>query len=490
MLMASNLVKSISRDRRRITKFLLGIFLLLLFTLLPPLPPAVDPFGNVIELSEAGQRAIGLFLLAGVWWVGEVIAIGATALTIGFMQPVLGIRSAERAYAGFGSTAVLFILGSVLLGIAFSKTGLTKRIAYRTLMLTGDSTAKILLGVFIITAFLTQFTAHTAVAAMMFPVLVIVSEMYGENLRPTRFGKALFIGMAFTAGAGSMITWLGGARNMIAVELLAKFAEFHPELAIPKITFFGWAKIAAPLGWLLVFIFWGLLMVMYKPEREAIPGLREKAAAMYKELGPITPQEKFLVAVIAASMMVILMRIYPPSVVMVAVGVVLFVTKILDVHDLEKNVPWNILLLFGGAISIGYALWESGAAKWMAVHFLVLFKDSHWAIFFTAVVFLMILMTNFIMNVAAIAIVLPIALEMSTYLQVNPLLITYASAFAAALPLLLLIGAAPNAIAYESRQFQQSEFFRAGVVGSVISIVLIVLFALTIWRVLGLHPVA
>ena len=160
-------------------------------------------------------------------------------------------------------------------------------------------------------------------------------------------------------------------------------------------------------------------------------------------------------------------------------------TKILTIKDLEE-IPWNIILLFGGAMSIGFCLWETGAAKWMAINWLVLFQKANWFIFVLAISFFVLVMTNFIMNVAAIAISLPVALVIAPYLNVSPEVVLFASLVAAGMPFLLLVGAAPNAIAYDSKQFTAGEFFMAGIPASIILMALIGFAAAILWPLMGM----
>jgi hypothetical protein len=136
--------------------------------------------------------------------------------------------------------------------------------------------------------------------------------------------------------------------------------------------------------------------------------------------------------------------------------------NILDIHDLEL-IPWNIILLFAGAMSIGFCLWQTGAAEWLAINWLGFFTNAHWFVFVMGIAFFILVMTNFIMNVAAIAISLPVALVVAPYLGVASEVILFAALTTAGMPFLLLVGAAPNAIAYNSRQFTSGEFFAAGI---------------------------
>lgn len=473
---------------KRIAFILLGVAFMFLFYLMPQLSPAVDPAGKVFELPRAGQSALGLFLLAGVWWVFEVIPIGVTSLAIGLLQPLFNIRPAKDAFRDFMDPTVMFIFGSLLVGLTFSKCGLTKRVAYKMLVIVGEDTRKIALGVFIITALLTHLMAHTAVAATMFPIMLAITALYGEGEKPTKFGKLLFIGMAYVAGAGSICTMLGGARNPAAV-------GFFKEFTGGDVSFMDFSLHMLPLGWISVFMLFFMLIFIYKPEKAKIPGLRETASDLYKQLGPMTKQEIFVMIVVALALLTLILQAAIPSlknldrsIPMLAAGLIFFMTRILKVEDLEKMIPWNIVLLFSGAMSIGFALWKTGAAQWMAITWLSLLQDAHWLIFVMGIAVLVIIMTNFIMNVAAIAIILPVALVIAQYLGVNPTLILYVATAAAGMPMLLLIGAAPNAMAYESKQFSTGEFFMSGIPGTILVLLIMAVFIFTYWPLVGLSP--
>ncbi|MHC4787277.1 MAG: SLC13 family permease, partial [Planctomycetota bacterium] len=334
-----------------------ALFCILYFS--PPFAGLTDPKGNFIALTHEGKAALGLFLLAATWWVFEVVPIGVTSIAIGVIQVLFLIRhpdSTECAKAAFGDfmdPAVWFIIGSITFGMVFSKTGLTRRMAYRMLVTAGERTSMIYLGSFIITAGLTIIMAHTAVAATIYPLLMAIYALYTEEERPTRFGKGLFIGMAFVAGAGSIITLLGAARGAVAI-------GFFKDIAGREVSFFELTKYMLPVGVVMVFLLWGLCMVMFKPEQKSIPGLRERARMLYQRLGPMTRIEILsLVIVIAAIAMMGLRSLVPAmdnvnkSAIILVATILFFVFRILTVEDLE-DIPWNIVLLFGGAMSIGF----------------------------------------------------------------------------------------------------------------------------------------
>jgi len=513
-------------DWRRIFFLFLGVGLFFLIYLGPAWPDAIDPQGEVFPLSEQGKAALGLFLLAATWWVFEVVPIGVTSVLIGAVQamflirpdkyviPAEAVRSVggrltvdaqtlERmleadpglleviqgtwiAFTDFLAPSVWFIFGSITFGLCFSQTGLAKRLAYKMLSIVGEKTSMILLGCFVLTSVLSHVMAHTAVAAAMYPLLLAIYSLYaGDDKTPTRFGKNLFIGMAYVAGAGSICTLLGAARGAVAI-------GFYSEIIGREIGFFELSLYMAPVGWVMTFILWIFMMVVLKPEQRTIPGLRERAKALYARLGPITSTEKLTLLIVFSAIAVMSVMKYVPfldgvskSAVILTACVLLFAFKILTLKDLEI-VPWNIILLFGGAMSIGYCLWQTGAAEWMAIQWLVMFKNAPWFVFIFGTAVFVLVMTNLIMNVAAIAIALPVSLVIAPYLGVAPEVVLFSALTVAGMPFLLLVGAAPNAIAYESKQFTSGEFFLYGIPASVVLMLVLGLFVHFIWPLLGM----
>lgn len=472
-------------EMRRWFFLLLGLTAFFALYYQPPLPDAVDPNGKSFLLSREGKAAIGLFLMAGIWWVFEVIPIGITSIAIGVMQALFLIRPAKEAFRDFMDPAVLFIFGSVLVGLAFTKSGLTRRIAYRMLAWAGESTRMILLAVFVVTAGLTLVMAHTAAAATMFPILLAIYALYGEGERPTRFGKAMFIGMAYAAGAGSVITFLGAARGPAAAGM---FTEFTGR----SVGFFELTQYMFLVGAIMVLVIWAYLALALKPEKDRIPGLRERVAALSRELGPPSRREITVIAIVvlvvlamAAQSLVPALRGLDRAAIMLTSTLAFFILRVLTVKDLEE-VPWNIILLFSGAMSIGYCLWHTGAAQWLAINWLTWFKDAHWLVFLLSIAAFVLVMTNFIMNVAAIAISLPVALVIAGYMGVTPDAVLYVSLATAGMPFLLLVGAAPNAIAYGSHQFTPGEFFRHGIPMSLALLAVVALAVTLLWPALGM----
>ncbi|MGW8303935.1 MAG: SLC13 family permease, partial [Desulfobacterales bacterium] len=354
---------------------LLGVVLFAVVYWSPAWPDAVDPLGKHFPLSREAKGAIAVFLLAGTWWVFEVVPIGITSLAIGVLQALFLIRPARDAFTDFMVPSVMFIFASIVIGLVFTKTGLTRRLAYKMLIIVGEKTSMIYLGCFIVTAALTHIMAHTAVAATIYPLLISIYALYGEGDRKTKFGKGLFMGMAYVAGAGSIVTLLGAARGAVAV-------GFFKEIAGREIGFFQLTYYMFPIGWMMTLALWGFFMIFFKPEKATIPGLRERARQLNKDLGPLTRNEIIAALIVGACIVAMSLREVIPALqpvdktaIILISTILFFITGIMDIDNLEA-IPWNIILLFAGAMSIGNCLWQTGAANWMAVNWLVMFQKA------------------------------------------------------------------------------------------------------------------
>jgi sodium-dependent dicarboxylate transporter 2/3/5 len=472
-------------DLKRIIFIFLGVFLFIVVYYSSQWPDAVDPMGKHFVLTREGKGALAIFLLAGTWWVFEVVPIGITSLAIGVLQVLYLIRSAKVAFRDFMDPSVMFIFASIVIGLVFTKTGLTKRLAYRMLMIVGERTSMIYLGCFVITAALAHIMAHTAVAATIYPLLLAIYGLYGEGDKKTKFGKGLFMGMAYVAGAGSIVTLLGAARGAVAI-------GFYNDIVGQSISFFELSRYMFPIGWLMVFLLWGFFMVVCKPEKKVIPGLKEKVTTLNAQMGAITRKEILALVIVGGCILTMSLRSFIPalepidkSAIILISTILFFLFKILEISDLEE-VPWNIILLFAGAMSIGFCLWDTGAAKWLAVNWLAMFKEANWFVFVMGIAFFVLIMTNFIMNVAAIAISLPVAFVIAPYLGVAAEVILFAALVTAGMPFLLLVGAAPNAIAYDSKQFTTGEFFLYGIPASIILMVVLGFAVYFLWPLMGM----
>jgi sodium-dependent dicarboxylate transporter 2/3/5 len=350
-------------DLKRLCFTLLGVFLFIIVFYSPPWPDAIDPVGKHFPLSPEGKGAIAVFLLAGIWWVFEVIPIGITSLAIGVLQALFFIRPAKEAFNDFMDPAVLFIFSCLMIGLVFTKTGLTKRMAFKMLSLVGEKTTRIYLGIFILITILTHFMAHTAVAATIFPLLLSINSLYGEGDKPTRFGKGLFIGMAYVCGAGSIISLLGSARAIVAL-------GFFKEMAGVDTPFYLLTYYMAPVGWLMVFLLWIFFVIFLKPEKKVIPGLKDRIVQLSADLGPISKKEVYSLLIIFGAIVFMSLQVTLPSLqkidktaIILIASVLFFALKILDMEDRRRPMARRSLASDVPACSLVGICFERGSLR-------------------------------------------------------------------------------------------------------------------------------
>ncbi len=461
-------------DIKKIFFLLLGVLVFLLLYYMPSMSDAIDPAGKHFKLTSEGKAALGLFFMASIWWVTEVLPIGITSIAIAVVQALFLIRDPRVVFTDFMDPSVWFIFASLMIGLAFTRTGLTQRMAYKMLYYVGERTSMIYLGSFIMVATLTLIMAHTAVAAAMFPLFMTIYTLYEPENKTTKFGKGLFIGMAFVAGAGSIITLLGAARGAVAIGFFKQMIT-NGSHSGREIGFFEFSYYLFPVGIIMVILIWIFLLIVFKPEKKRIEGLKDQVQKLSLKMGTMKRNEILTLAIVAIAILILSLRSFvdyfqpfDKSAILLLTTLSFFILNILSVKDLEE-IPW-----------------QTGAASWLAIHWLVLFKDAHWFLFVLGISFFVLIMTNFIMNVAAIAISLPVALVIAPYLGVAPEVILFACLVTAGMPFLFLIGAAPNAIAYESKQFSSGEFFKAGIPMSLILLAVLSLFVIIIWPLMGM----
>jgi sodium-dependent dicarboxylate transporter 2/3/5 len=474
-------------SRKNLFNLGIGVFLFFVIIISPDWGGATEPNGEIFLLSFHGKLAIAITLLTAYWWITEPIPLGITSLVAALLQSFLLIRPSSEIFSDFMDPGVWFIFASMFIGMAFTRTALNERLAYTLVRFSGEKSINIYLGIFVLILLMTMVMAHTAVAAALFPLILTIYRLYDPENKNTKFGKGLFIGMAYVAGAGSIITLLGSARGAVAIDLLDKLTHGGFSISFSEYTYY-----LLPAGVIMMILIWIYISIVFRPERKSIPGLRQKVIKLRSRLGNFKRNEIYTILIIVFIFGILFLRSFIPflkqfdkSSILLLSTVAFFVARILKLSDLEK-MPWNIVLLFGGAISIGTCLWETGAANWIAIKWISLFKGSDWLLYTISISILVLIVTNFIMNVAAISIVIPITIVLSNYMGISPKIMIFATLVSAGMPFLLIPGAAPNVIAYSSRKFTASEFFFYGLPLSIILLGVVAFLVTVIWPLMGM----
>jgi len=448
----------------------LGILLFICFQFI------ISPDG----LESEGARALGVFCLCVALWVTGYIPLAITSLLGMALVPLLGILDAAEAFSIFGNRAVFFILGALMLAAALYKTGLGARIAYYLLMRFDKKPRSIVMGIMLSAALLSCIMPEHAVAAMLFPIVLEIAN--SMNLKPIKsaFGKALFIALAWGAIIGGITTYLGGARNLLAVSLLERNYGL-------TIGFFEWIGYVLPIPVIILVVAYFLLIKFFKPELTTAEGAFNSLSTKVKSMGPVSKKELKLSLVLVAVIgtWLFFSGVIHISVTAILGGVAIFILKVIDWKDMVDYVNWGVILMYGGAIVVATSITTTGATAWLAEQLLAHAPLTP-LLFIILITIFTLFITEGISNVAAVAIMIPLAFSVGDILSINPVAVTLLVALPGGLAFCLPMGTPPNAIAFSSGYYNLGEVLRPGILLNIISIIVILLAALFYWPLVNL----
>ena len=480
-----------SYGRRHKVGFVLGPLLFVLVLLAP------NPEG----LSHAGQAVAASTVWIATWWISEAIPIPATSLLPLVLFPVTGAVEPGQTAQPYASSIIFLFLGGFLIAVSIQRWGLHRRIALRTIKAIGASPSRIVLGFMIATAFLSMWVSNTATVVMMTPIGLAVILQVADLVReqepaiPVRqgefyFGTGLMLCIAYSASVGGVGTLIGTPPNIV-------FAGVAEETFGQDISFFQWMLYGVPIAVLGVGIVWLYITKFLLPPRlEKIPGGLDVIDEQLEELGPMTRPEKLVAIVFAATALAWISRVFvineflpmvDDSTIAIAGALVLFLipareadgsfTFLLD-WTTGLKIPWGIILLFGGGLTIANAFGETGLAEWIGGQLTAL-EGTSLLLVVTVVVVLTVFLTEVTSNTATTAMLMPILASLAVGLAIHPFGIMIAGATAASFAFMLPVATPPNAVVFGSGYITMPQMVRAGVGLNLIGIVLIVLLAMT-----------
>jgi len=447
------------------------------------------------SLEAPARHVLGLAIWMAIWWVSEPVPLAATSLLPAGVLPALGIVTAREAVAPYANELVFLYLGGFFLAAALERWNAHARIAYGLIAAIGYSSRRIVLGVMVATSFISMWISNTATAAMMYPIVLAIIPLFSGQDRDARHTRtALLLGMAYAASIGGMGTLLGTPPNLI----LAGAAR---ELAGQEVTFLEFFALGVPLVLLLLPMCWALLVFVLFPSRAV---LAEGASGVLQDrrtaLGPLRGGEFATLSVFVLTALAWLNRerkeigdLTIPGLVDISprltdatIGILgalcLFVIPARDTDgtkrplltwDEARTIPWDVLLLFGGGLSLAAAMESTGLARWLGDHLTALGGLPSLALYLGLAVFVLLL-SELASNTAVATMMMPIIATLATAVGQPPLLLMLVAAFAASTGFALPVATPPNTIVFGSGQVRVRDMARAGVVLDVIAIVLIV----------------
>lgn len=455
---------------KEIIKYI-GIILFIILLLMP----------TMSGLEPAGQRALAVFVLVLTLWVTHVLPLSVTSLLGIALLPLLNVMSLEYTFSLFGSKAIFFILGALILASGLYQTGLGSRLAFKIISFSGSSPLKLLYGILFTAAFLSLIMPEHAVAALLFPIVLEIAVSLDLKRLESNYGKLLFLTMAWGTVIGGITTYLGGARNLLAVGLLEK----HYGISIG---FFEWIKYSWPLPFLLLIVFAVIISKFAEIDIQDTSRSLNKLKAKSEARGDLSKAEKKLILILGA---VVGSWLFLSNIINIAVtallgGVLVVAFKVVGWQEVEAYVNWGVILMYGGAVVVASSLVETGVTDWMADRFFSQLELAPFLFIVLLAIFTSIL-TEGVSNVASVAVILPVAFSAAEAYSLNPVLLTLSVALSGGLAFLLPMGTPPNAIAFSSGYYQIKDALKWGLLLKVIGWLIYILVARFYWPLIGLE---
>lgn len=457
-----------------------GLFVLLLSL---PLPEG---------LSAQAMGVVAVTLLMATFWISEAIPIPATALFPIALFPLLGVMPTAKVTLSYGNHLIFLFMGGFLIAMAIERWQLHKRIALHTVNLVGVSPNRVILGFMIATAFLSCWISNTATAMLMVTIgMAVLNQMAdseaGRDLTQTSFGVALMLGIAYAASIGGVATLIGTPPNAILAGVVEKQYGY-------TIGFAEWMLFAMPLSIVMLILTWFYLTrIAFRNNAPELPGGKAVIREQLSALGTMSKQERRVLAVFLFVVAAWLFRGLLPfdalkdvtdSAVAILGAILLFVIP----ADLKKgeflldwktavNIPWDIIILFGGGFALAAGFSASGLTEWIGSQ-LSLLQGTNSIVLIAVVVVMVIFLTEVTSNTATASLLLPVMAGFAMAANEPALSLMAAVALAASFAFMLPVATPPNAIVFSSRQVTIPQMARAGIWLNLVGTVLITIFVI------------
>ncbi len=445
-----------------------------------------------------------------IWWMTEAVELYATALLPLVALPITGAAPVREAAAPYAHELIFLFMGGFLIALAMQRWGLHRRLALKALRAAGDHPAGIVACFMGVTAFLSMWVSNTATAVMMLPIALSIinlvdrdepgsaSDAEGTGTSGSKatsnFALCLLLGIAYAASIGGIGTIIGTPPNVF----LASYIQSNLG---QEISFVRWMGVGLPLVAIFLPLTWLMLTrVLYPVRTTRIEGSGEVTEAAYRELGSMSRGEKlvlvvFLFAAVTWITRPVLVQIQfgdfqplaglsDPVIAMIA-ALMLFVVPV-DVKrrvfvmnwETAVKIPWGILLLFGGGLSLAAAIRVNHVGEYIG-HHLGILSGIPTLLLVMAVIALVIFLTELTSNTATTATFIPILAALAPVFDLHPFMLIVPAAIAASCAFMLPVATPPNAIVFGSGHVTIHQMIRAGLWLNLIGVVLITVLAYT-----------
>ena len=439
-------------------------------------------------LNDQSNAVLAATIWIAIWWIFEALPIAVTALLPIVLFPIAGGMDLAQTTASYGHKLIFLIMGGFMISIAIEKWNLHKRIALNIIYFIGTDLRKIILGFMVATAFLSMWISNTATAVMMLPIGVVIIKQLKDNPNTDEnenniFGKALMLAIAYSASIGGIATLIGTPPNLVMAGIVSQVYGY-------EISFLEWIVFGLPVSMLLLAICWVYLTrYAFTFKQDKFPDGREEILRLKNELGVISYEQKIVGLVFISvgfcwiTRSFLLQKIFPAlddAIIAIIFAMILFIInakskkdKILEWKEAVK-MPWGILLLFGGGMSLAKAFDVSGLAIWIGNQ-ITAFGNFDLFLFLILLVTAINFLTEVTSNVATTAMLLPVIAPIALELDIHPFILMTAAAVAASCAFMLPVATPPNAIVFGSGYLRIPDMVKKGFLLNIISILIIVL---------------
>lgn len=456
------------------------------------------------SLSFEGRAVAGCALWMALWWMTEAAPIPVTSLLPLVLFPLFGMGTMGEVAAPYADTVIFLVMGGVILGLATEKSNLHMRVALLTIKVVGTKPSQIVLGLMIASAFISAWVSNTATAVIMVPIAVSILNLVrsiDEHAAGAKFAASMLLGVAYGVTIGSTATLIGQPPMALMKGYLMESHGFD-------MAFGTWMLIGVPWAIVIVFIAWIVLTkLVYRPEIDDLPGGKELIRQEHAKLGKMTTAERRVGWIFAGA---IFFWIFVPfiaqigwftenmsflseindSQVAMAAAIACFIVPSKRIRDdrsgapllrwsAAKEIPWGLLLLFGGGLSLSAMFTQTGFSEWVGEQVSGLSSLQSWMIII-AVILVSLVLTELTSNTATAAAFLPIFGAVAIGVGIDPLFMTIAVTLAVCSAYMLPVATPSNAVAFGSGEISIKQMTRAGVVLNVISLGLIMLVMYTL----------
>ena len=424
-----------------------------------------------------------------VWWVAEAVPLGVTSVLPLVLFPVLGVTDVASAAAPYGSKYVFLFLGGFLIALALEQWNLHRRFALRILVAAGGNPRRLLGGFMMATAGLSMWISNTATTLMMLPIALSVLSKINLQHHP-RFPMALLLGTAYAANLGGIATLMGTPPNVA----MAGLVEEHIGVTVPLLE---WTLMALPFSVVMLVLVHVLLTRVLCPVGKAeLQGGVVKLRQELDALGAWTPAEKRVAWIFGSTAFLWVCRRFivvntgmalDDTAVAMAAGVMLFLipsgqpqsARTLLVWEDTRRLPWEILLLFGGGLTLAGQLSEAGVLVAVADGLSALPSMSP-SVLVAGFILASLFLTEIMSNLALTVVMVPVVAQVAVSWGMDPLLLVVPVTMASSCAFMLPMATPPNAIVFGSGQLSMSNMVRVGLVLNVVAATLAWLWAMAI----------